>query len=185
MQGGCMSPSVDLYTLPHKALRDAMGRASTLLAATEPSTAPASLAVVADVLEDLEAHGTHEDEFIQPVLAAYLPDVEADIAGQHRSLAAAISGARRRLDRLAAAAEVAPGELLTLYRSFQRLAATNLVHLDDEETRVMPALWVAAPPGALTDVLARFRAAHPEATDLYRRWPDALTPDERHLVGMR
>jgi len=178
-----MSPSVDLYTLPHKALRDAVGRAGTILAATEPSTAATSIAVVADVLDHLEAHGAHEDEYIQPVLAAYLPDIEADIAGQHRSLTAAISAARRHLDRLAATTEAASGELLTLYRSFQRLAAANLLHLDDEETRVMPALWVAAPPEALTDILARFRAAHPEAADLYRRWPDALTPDERQLVG--
>jgi hypothetical protein len=179
-----MSPSVDLYTLPHKALRDAMGRTGTLLAAAEPSTATTSIAAVAEVLDQLEAHGAHEDEFIQPVLAAYLPDIEADIAGQHRSLTAAVDGARRHLDRLTATAEAPPGELLTLYRSFQRLAAANLLHLDDEETRVMPALWVAAPPDALADVLARFRAAHPEAADLYRRWPDALTPAERQLVGV-
>lgn len=179
-----MSPSVDLYTLPHKALRDAMGRAGTLLAATEPSAATTSLVAAADVLDQLEAHGAHEDEFIQPVLAIYLSDVEADIARQHRSLLAAISGVRRQLDRLAATTEPAPGEWLTLYRSFQRLAATNLVHLDDEETRVMPALWVAAPPEALSDILARFSAAHPEAADLYRRWPDALTPQERRRVGV-
>jgi hypothetical protein len=179
-----MSPSVDLYTLPHKALRDAMGRAGTLLAATEPSTAATSLAVVADVLDQLEAHGAHEDEFIQPVLAAHVPDIEADIAAQHRSLTAAIGGARRHLDRLTATAEAPPGELLTLYRSFQRLTATNLMHLDNEETHVMPALWVAAPSDALSDILARFRAAHPEAADLYRRWPDALTPVERQLVGV-
>jgi hypothetical protein len=176
--------SVDLYTLPHKALRQAMGRAGTLLAATEPSTAATSFAVVAGVLDELEVHGAHEDEFIQPVVAAYLPDIEADIAGQHRSLTAAIDGARRHLDRLATTTEAPPGEILTLYRSFQRLAATNLMHLDEEETRVMPALWVAAPPDALADILARFRAAHPEAADLYRRWPDALTPAERQLVGV-
>jgi Hemerythrin HHE cation binding domain len=180
-----MNPSVDLYTLPHKALRDAVGRAGTLLAAAEPATAAAALGVLADVLDDLDAHAAHEDEFIAPVLAAYLPDVEADIAGQHRSLTVTVGGVRRRLDRLAAAGEAPPGELLSLYRSFQRLAAANLVHLDDEETRAMPALWVAAPPDALSDVLARFRAAHPDAADLYRRWPDALTPHERRLVGVQ
>lgn len=179
-----MTPSIDLYTLPHKALRDAMGRAGTALAAIEPSTAATSIAVVADVLDELEAHGAHEDDFIEPVLAAYLPDIEADIAGQHRTLAAAIGGTRRHLDRLAATRQAAPGDLLTLYRSFQCLAAANLLHLDDEETRVMPALWVAAPPDALADLLARFRAAHPEAADLYRRWPDALTAQERQLVGL-
>ena len=179
-----MSPSVDLYTLPHKALRHAMGRAGTLLAASEPATAAAGLAVVAGVLDELEAHGAHEDEFIRPVLAAHLPDIEAEVVAQHRSLGAAVDGARRHVDRLAASAEVSPGELLALYRSFQRLVATNLVHLDDEEARVMPALWVAAPAGALAEVLDRFRAAHPEAGDLYHRWPDPLTSDERRLVGL-
>jgi hypothetical protein len=108
--------------------------------------------------------------------------VLASVAGIARALM--VRSARRHLDRLAMTGEAPPGELLTLYRSFQRLAATNLMHLDDEETRVMPALWVAAPPDALSDVFARFRAAHPEAVDLYRRWPDALTTDERQLVGV-
>jgi hypothetical protein len=179
-----MSPSVDLYTLPHKALRDAMGRAGTVLAAIEPTTATTNMAVVADVVDQLEAHGAHEDEFIEPVLAAYVPDIGADIAGQHRSLAAAMGRTRHHLDRVAMASEPSPGELLTLYRSFQRLVAANLLHLDDEETRVMPALWAAAPPDALADILTRFQAAHPEAADLYRRWPDALTPHERQLVGL-
>ena len=179
-----MSPPTDLYTLPHKALRDAVGCAGTLLAAAEPATAAATLAVVGGVLDELDAHAAHEDELIQPALATYLPDIEVDIAGQHRSLAATIGGVRRRLDRLAATAEAPPGELLSLYRSFQRLAAANLLHLDDEETRAMPALWVAAPPEALSDILDRFRAAHPDAADLYRRWPDALTLQERQLVDM-
>lgn len=47
-----------------------------------------------------------------------------------------------------------------------------------------PVVRCGWPPEALSDVLARFRVAHPEAADLYRRWPDALTPGERRLVGV-
>jgi hypothetical protein len=32
--------------------------------------------------------------------------------------------------------------------------------------------------------MAAFRAAHPDAADLYRRWPDALNAEERHMFGI-
>jgi hypothetical protein len=64
------------------------------------------------------------------------------------------------------------------------MAAANLLHLDYEETVVMPALWTVAPPSALADVMAEFNAAHPEAVRLFHRWPAALTPTERSNLGI-
>ena len=46
----------------------------------------------------------------------------------------------------------------------------------------MPALWQAVDAAELVDVFSAFRAAHPEAAELYRRAPEAITPGERCLV---
>ena len=58
----------------------------------------------------------------------------------------------------------------------------DIAHLDVEETIVMPALWGVVAPAELREVLVSFNAAHPEAADLYRRVPHALTTGERSLV---
>lgn len=164
--------TVDLFTLPHKALRQALGDAGTHLAAH----ADPGLAVVA--LDDLEAHGHHEDELILPVLRRLLPALAAEQEAQHLALTARVGAVRRHLDAVRG-----PEDALAAYRALQRLAAANLAHLDHEEVVVMPALATAAPEGTTEEVMARFRAAHPDAGALYRRWPAALTAAERELVG--
>jgi hypothetical protein len=73
-------------------------------------------------------------------------------------------------------------DLVDAYRRYHRLVARNLGHLDEEETVVLPALWNAVPDGVLAEAFAAFRAAHPDANALYRRWPQPLTPAERRLV---
>lgn len=177
-----MSP--DFYTLAHKSLRHAVSDTAVLVGATEPETLVAAVEPVSRVVADLLSHAGHEDHFIEPVLDRFLPDIALEIAVQHTRLGRAIDAVQRQLDGLASEPEVPPGGPLALYRSYQRMAATNLVHLDYEETVVMPALWAAATPGALADVMAAFNTAHPEAVELFHRWPDALTPTERDAFGI-
>jgi hypothetical protein len=174
----------DLYTVAHKSLRLAVSDAALLLGTAEPATAHGVLAPMVAVLHELHAHAAHEDEFIGPLLGRHLPGLADEIARQHEALGATIDAVHRQGDRLAARAEVEPGAPLALYRAFQRLAAANLVHLDHEETVVMPALWTAVSPGALSDLMAAFNLAHPEAAQLFHRWPDALTPTERDRFGI-
>jgi hypothetical protein len=176
--------SVDLYTLVHKPLRQAVSDTAVLLGATEPDSLTAVVEPVSTVIAELLGHASHEDHFIEPVLDRVLPDIALEIAAQHAHLGRAIDAVHRQLDGLTKEPAVPPGGPLALYRAFQRMAATNLVHLDYEETVVMPALWSAAPPEALTDVMAAFNAAHPEAVELFHRWPDALTPTERGAFGI-
>ena len=177
--------SIDLYTLPHKPLRAATAQAGVLLGAADPGEVHVLVEPVQAALAELAHHAEHEEEFIDPLLERVLPDHAAEIARQHVALTAAIDGVRRQLDEIAGRSqgEGGPAALLGLYRAFHRMAAINLAHLDHEESVVMPALWVSAPEGALADLMAAFRAAHPDAGDLYRRWPDALSPAERQLVG--
>jgi Hemerythrin HHE cation binding domain len=174
----------DLYTLAHKPLRLAVSDAAVLLGAAEPDTIADVAGPVALVIDELLGHAGHEDEFIEPALERYLPDVGLEIAAQHARLGASIDAVRRQLDALVTRAIVAPGAPLALYRAFQRMAALNLLHLDHEETVVMPALWTTTPPGVLEDLMAAFQAAHPESVQLFHRWPDALTPTERVNLGV-
>jgi len=177
---------IDLYTLPHKPLRAATAQAGVLLGAADPDAVHLLVEPVHAALSELAHHAEHEEEFIDPLLERVLPDHAEEIARQHATLTAAIDGVRRQLDEIAGRGNGGGGSaaLLGLYRAFHRMSAINLAHLDHEETAVMPALWVSAPDGALEDLMAAFRAAHPEAADLYRRWPAALSPGERQLVGV-
>ena len=174
----------DLYSLPHKALRVAVNRAGTLLAATDEQRLDADLTVVRGVIDDVRAHGAHEDEFIHPLLMTVAPDLEAELAQQHRDLESRLAELERHMERLAGSAEVSSAELALVSRAFQRYTAANLWHLDIEESLVMPTLWRSVTGSVLADLLARFHAAHPEAGAIYRRWPDALSPTDRQLVGV-
>lgn len=176
--------SVDLYTLAHKSLRQAVSTTAVTLGAATPDTLASTVAPASEVIAELLAHAHHEDEFIEPVLDRFLPDIALEVGEQHRQLTATIDAVHRQLDGLASARAVAPGGPLALYRAFHRMAAANLVHLDYEETVVMPALWVAAPPEALDEVMASFNTAHPDASQLFHRWPDSLTPTERAAFGI-
>lgn len=180
-----MAP-VDLYTLPHKALRGAMARAGTALSATDPDRIDADLVLVRAVLADLRSHAAHEDEFIQPLLVRLVPSVAAEVAAQHGELDAELDGLERVLDALAGRGgrDVRPDELVDVHRAYQRMVGRNLLHLDQEETVAMPALWGRASGVSLAALMDRFRAAHPEAGELYRRWPDGLSPAERQRVGV-
>ncbi len=177
----------DLYSLPHKALRTAMAHAGTLLSATDPGRVGADLVVVRTVLADLRGHAAHEDEFIHPLLARVAPAVDAELVAQHADLDAVLDDLDRIVDDVQARSErgtLAPEHLVDLHRAHQRMVARNLVHLDHEETVAMPALWARASEVSLGELMGRFRAAHPEAGQLYQRWPAGLTATERELVGV-
>jgi hypothetical protein len=173
------APRIDLYTLPHKALRHALSAAGTALAAQAPRAAATAL----EALDALASHGHHEEEFIHPLLARHLPEVEAELAAQHADLDRRMTESRRHLDAVADAPDD-PAVALRAYRSFQRLLGWNLGHLDHEETHVMPALWAVVPATELEALMVAFRAAHPDAADLYRRWPEALSQAERRMFGI-
>lgn len=169
--------SLDVYSLPHKALRASLADAGTALGAADSDTFMSACEIVSASLDELVAHADHEDSFVQPVIERFLPDTGADVAGQHAALHLRLDAMRRQLET----ATTEPSARAATYRSYQRLIAHNLAHLDHEESVVLPALWSAVPARVLDDLMARFRAAHPEATELYRRHANALTTAENAL----
>jgi iron-sulfur cluster repair protein YtfE (RIC family) len=176
----------DLFSLPHKALRTYVGLIATRLGALDTANARAIEQLGNDLhslIDELEAHGAHEDDFILPLLDRRLPDLAGQMRLEHTGLTEALAGLHHSTDLLAAEPGIA--SQLALYRQLRRFEAINIRHLDFEETIVMPALWIAAPQAELAGVLTAFKAAHPEAAELYRRAPEALTPAEKALVGVQ
>src|SRR5690349_17605711 len=118
----------DVYSLPHKALRAALAGAGTALGAAEAEGFTAVAGLVIGELDELAAHAGNEAAFIQPVIDRFLPDLAAEVAAEHAALHGRIDAVRRQLDTAA----TEPTARVTTYRSFQRLVAHDLVHLDHE-----------------------------------------------------
>ena len=177
--------NIDLFTLPHKALRALVGLTAIRLGALDAANAR-EVEQMQDKLhglaDELQSHGAHEDEFILPLLERYLPDLATRMRAEHAEVEGGLADIRRAIAAFGAAPSAA--RQLALYRQLRRFEGLNLRHLDFEETIVMPALWQAAPAQDLTDLMTEFRAAHPEAGDLYRQAPEALTTGERTMVGV-
>jgi iron-sulfur cluster repair protein YtfE (RIC family) len=177
--------NIDLFTLPHKALRALVGLTATRLGALDVAAARDVERLQNELhrlVDELQSHGTHEDEFILPLLERHLPDLATRMRAEHADVGGGLADLRRAIAAFGAAPSV--GRQLALYRQLRRFEGLNLRHLDFEETIVMPALWQIAPAQDLADLMAAFRAAHPEAGDLYRHAPEALTVSERTMVGV-
>jgi hypothetical protein len=173
---------VDLYALPHKAIRIAINRAATAISATDPDRLDGDLDLVALALADLRAHAAHEEEFIHPLLERVAPEVRRALDAQHADMEIDLEAIDEHLSALRRGAT--PDRLRLLHRTLQRFNARNLLHLDEEETVAMSALWAAVPDDELAALRARFLAAHPEAMGIYGRWPDALSAADRQVVGV-
>jgi iron-sulfur cluster repair protein YtfE (RIC family) len=177
--------NIDLFTLPHKALRALVGQTATRLGALDVANAREVEHMQNElhgVVDELQSHGVHEDEFILPLLERHLPDLATRMRAEHAEVGGGLADARRGISAFGAEPRVA--RQLALYRQLRRFEGLNLRHLDFEETIVMPALWHTAPAEELAHLMAAFRAAHPEAGDLYRHAPEALTVSERTMVGV-
>jgi iron-sulfur cluster repair protein YtfE (RIC family) len=174
---------IDLFTLPHKALRAYVGRTATRLGALDVADARAVEELCRDLhalIDELEAHGMHEDEFIAPLLDKHLPDLAGEMRAEHRALSEALERLRQNATIFTAGANA--GSHVALYRHLRRFEAVNARHLDFEETKVMPALWLVASEAELAALMNAFNAQHPESIELYRNAPEALNSAEKALV---
>lgn len=176
-------PGPDLFTLPHKALRAWIGATATALGGLDATDFARRVAVIGQLrslLNDLAAHGHHEDDFIVPVLDRHVPDLAQRLREEHISLETAIATLCALVDEFDQSPS--PALQLGLYRKLRSFEGRNMAHLEFEETEVMPALWQAVTGDDLFAVFQAFKTAHPESVHLYDRIPDAITPQERTLI---
>ena len=153
------------YQPIHKALRAALFDTTVLVARTDftdPGEATVAARTVATLLDLLDSHAHHEEEFVMPVVARHAPALIATLETEHGRLEGLQAELRALLPRTCSdvtSEREAAGQLLG--RALTLLAADHLRHMDREETEAMPVLWAHQTEEELDAMDARIRAAIP------------------------
>ncbi len=172
----------------HKALRAALFDATALVARTEfahQGEAALAARTVATLLDLLDGHAHHEEQFVMPELAPHAPALAASLEADHGRLEGLQAELRALLPRTcsdAGAEREAAGQLLG--RALTLLVADHLRHMDREESEAMPVLWAHRTEAELEALDGRIRAATPaERMPMMMRLmlPALSTPE---LAGM-
>jgi len=128
-----------------------------------------------------EAHARHEDGFILPLLRVCAPEVAADGEADHRAQSLRLRDLRSALALAAGAGPSAPVLGHAFVLGLSRFHGEMLVHMADEEERLMPALWAAFDDDALRRVhAALLESLAPSEKLATLRWMlPAISPAER------
>jgi hypothetical protein len=149
----------------HKAIRAALFDATALVARTEfahPGEAAVAARNVATLLDLLDGHAHHEEQFVMPVFAPHAPALAASLEADHGRLEGLQAELRALLPRTSSdvtAEREAAGQLLG--RALTLLVADHLRHMDREENEAMPVLWANRTEEELDAIDGRIRASIP------------------------
>jgi hypothetical protein len=152
----------DFFTLIHKGLRRELFAVTTMAGSTD-WTDQTAVAAVGDrwceLHHLLEIHPAHEDEHFFPLLEGRAPDVLASVESQHHELDATLT----KLGEVIRGALTTPSEAggLNVHRELSEFVGRYLLHLIDEETIVMPAIWQHCSDDEIGRARAAFLAAMP------------------------
>jgi hypothetical protein len=132
----------DFFTVIHKGQRKELF-AATILAGTinwEDATAANDfVALWSKLTSMLEAHAAHEHKHFFPLLDQHAPEIVAQVESAHDDLEHQLTTIT---DMIAVAASTRSREQgLAVYRQVSAFVANYLLHILDEETIVMPAIW--------------------------------------------
>jgi len=131
-----------------------------------------------------EAHARHEDAFITPLLRVCAPGIAADCEADHRAQELRLRDLRSALALAASGGASAPDRGHAFLLGLSRFHGEMLVHMADEEERLMPALWAAFDDEALQRVHRALLDGVPPAEKLavMRFMLPALSAGERAEV---
>jgi hypothetical protein len=179
------APRFDMYASIHKAVRAFM--ADTLLAVgrmdvdDEPELAQTTQRVL-ELLDFLQSHLAHENEFVHPAIEARSPGDSERIEREHVGHAQHLAALARSVAVLRAchAADRA-GVALNLHRELSLFVAENLQHMYVEETAHNAALWANYTDGELGEIHHRLVSSIPPAEMMVvARWMvPFMNPAER------
>jgi len=154
----------DFYTIVHKHLRRTLFDVSIQLSGVDRTNVTTMVDAFRGVAGMLRGHAELEDSSIAPLLRETSPDMAAAMTSDHQALDAQLAAVETKVlglpslgeDDLEAAA-------LDAYREWNRFLAAYLIHLDDEENRLFPALGAANPPASAVAALAARRGEQSSA----------------------
>jgi len=179
------APRMDLYAPIHKALRHAMSETLFLagrLDVHDVEETVATLARVDALLDMLQSHLEHENEFVHAAIEARRPQGAARTADDHVEHLASIEALRAETRALQAARpDARPPLALRLYRHLALFVAENFQHMHVEETANNAALWALYSDAELLALQQRLLASISpvEHLDVARWMVPALNPMER------
>ncbi len=136
-----------------------------------------------------ESHAAHETGFVTPVLRECAPEAAAESDAEHRAQEGRLRDLRAALALAAGAGERAAALGHAFVVDLSRFVGEMLVHMADEEERLMPALQAALDDAALVGIHQAILAnLTPEEKAQSVSWMlPALNPPERAemLAGIR
>ena len=136
------TPRHDFFTAIHKGQRKELFAATVLAGTIDWEDAAAANDFVASwskLTTMLEAHAAHEHKHFFPLLDRHAPEIVAQVEAAHEDLEQELI---TLTDTIAVAAEKRSHEHgLIVYRRVSSFLANYLLHILEEETRVMPAIW--------------------------------------------
>jgi hemerythrin-like domain-containing protein len=132
-------PRPDIFANVHKGLRKALFDLAALAGATDAQDAEGLTRLTAmarDVFRFAEHHAFNEDRFLIPrMVSKGMPEAQA-MQRDHQGLESLLHA----LGDTAASLAQNPGNLRSFYLDLNRFIAQYLLHLDEEETRVLPSV---------------------------------------------
>lgn len=154
----------NFYKSIHKGIR-AVAHGMVDLAQRTDFTRPAEVDELRRVVEEafttFERHAAHETEFVTPVLRVCAPPLAIESDGEHREQALRLRDLRRALEAAARAGSAPLGHAFVV--GLSRFEGEMLLHMADEEERLMPALWAAFDDETLGGVQSALVASIPPA----------------------
>lgn len=174
----------DLYASIHKALRSFM--ADTLGAlgrmdVDDELERTACLSQLRALLDVLERHARHENEFIHPAIETRRPGAAAATAAEHAQQQVVLSELHRLAQVVGDGGAQRSAAARTLYRQLSLFIADNLKHMHEEETVNNAVLWMEYTDAELASIQDRLVAAveAEEMAQVMRWMAPSIAPDER------
>ena len=133
-----------------------------------------------------ESHAAHETAFVTPVLRVCAPSAAADSDADHRAQELRLRDLRAALALAAGAGEHAPAFGHAFVVGLSRFVGEMLVHMADEEERLMPALQAAFDDAALLKIHEAMVASIPpeeKAQTLAWMLPALSAPERAELLA--
>jgi hypothetical protein len=133
-----------------------------------------------------ESHSAHETAFITPVLRVCAPSEAADSDADHRAQELRLRDLRAALLLAAGAGEQAPAFGHAFVVGLSRFVGEMLVHMADEEERLMPTLQAAFDDAALQRIQQAIMASLPpeeKARALAWMLPALSAPEQADLLA--
>ena len=138
-----MTQRIDLYASIHKGIRAALFDLVTLAGSTD-ATDPVALGHLQDRLEHvsglIRAHTHHEDLHLTGPVRQALPDRAEALEAHHEDQMRELGGIDSALLGLCSEGSPSPAALHGIYRRLSAWVGAFLVHLEEEEGILMPAL---------------------------------------------